>query len=49
MKKEALFYEKLGNKKTGCRLCPHKCTISDGKVGICGVRKNTAGTLHTLI
>lgn len=49
MKKEALFYEKLDKQKIGCRLCPHNCTISDGKVGICGVRKNTAGTLHTLI
>jgi pyruvate formate lyase activating enzyme len=24
-----------------CRLCPHNCKISEGRTGICGVRKNT--------
>ena len=30
-------------------LCPHRCTISEGKRGICGVRKNKKGELNTMI
>ena len=42
--KEALFYTK-SNEKLTCFLCPHECEISDGKFGICRVRKNENGTL----
>lgn len=28
-----------------CALCPHRCSIAQGKVGICGVRGNRGGTL----
>ncbi len=28
-----------------CGLCPHRCRISEGKAGICGVRENRGGTL----
>jgi pyruvate formate lyase activating enzyme len=49
MQKEALYYEKLDKQRVGCRLCPHNCTIAEGKVGICGVRRNLEGSLHTLI
>lgn len=45
---EAMFYEKLKENKVKCTLCPHKCTITDGKTGICGVRKNINGTLFAL-
>ncbi len=31
-----------------CDLCAHRCKIHDGKTGICGVRKNTGGTLVPL-
>ncbi|WAI02619.1 AmmeMemoRadiSam system radical SAM enzyme [Methanogenium organophilum] len=31
-----------------CDLCAHRCKIHDGKTGICGVRKNIAGTLTPL-
>ncbi|UCE39224.1 MAG: AmmeMemoRadiSam system radical SAM enzyme [Thermoplasmata archaeon] len=47
--KEAMFWEKLENNKIECTLCPHRCTISQGKRGICGVRENQKGTLNTLI
>jgi len=47
--KEALFYEKLDNGKVRCHLCPHNCNISDGKTGICGVRKNQKGKLYSLV
>ncbi len=47
--KEALFYNKLENKKVKCFLCAHNCLISDGKFGICGVRENHGGTLYSLV
>ncbi|MEM3444661.1 MAG: AmmeMemoRadiSam system radical SAM enzyme [Thermoplasmata archaeon] len=45
----ALFWEKKENKAVRCNLCPHHCTIQNGKRGICGVRENRDGELHTLI
>lgn len=47
--KEALFYDKLKEKKVQCRLCPWECIIFDGKLGVCGVRKNENGVLYSLI
>ena len=47
--KEAMLYEKLGDKKVLCNLCQHRCKIADGKLGICGVRKNQEGKLYTLV
>jgi pyruvate formate lyase activating enzyme len=32
-----------------CRLCPRRCAVADGERGYCGVRRNTAGTLFTLV
>ena len=49
MKKEAMLYEKLDNKRVHCYLCSHECKIKNARVGICGVRQNTEGILHTLI
>ncbi|NLI23724.1 MAG: AmmeMemoRadiSam system radical SAM enzyme [Bacteroidales bacterium] len=45
--KEALFYEKLDDQRVHCLLCPHHCVISEGKYGICRVRKNAGGVLYT--
>ena len=45
--KEALYYEKLGNRRVKCRLCPYECAIPDGGRGACGVRINKDGTLYT--
>lgn len=36
--KRALFWKNLGNGKISCELCPHRCVLSDGQVGICRVR-----------
>ncbi len=47
--KEAMFYERLEDKKLRCRLCPHFCRISPGKRGICGVRENREGILYSLV
>jgi pyruvate formate lyase activating enzyme len=47
--KQARFWEKAAGDKVRCTLCPHHCLIADGKVGVCGVRKNYGGTLITLV
>lgn len=46
--KEALYYESLDEDKVKCTLCPHNCIIRPDKTGICGVRRNTRGTLYSL-
>jgi pyruvate formate lyase activating enzyme len=47
--KEAAFYTKADGGKVHCALCPHRCRIEPGDVGICGVRRNDGGTLHSLV
>ncbi|MEA3346897.1 MAG: AmmeMemoRadiSam system radical SAM enzyme [Candidatus Auribacterota bacterium] len=47
--KEALFYQKLEGSKIKCNLCSHRCVISPGKRGICGVKENREGTLYSLV
>lgn len=48
-KREAMFYEKLPDKKVKCFLCPHNCIIAPKRWGVCGVRQNIDGTLYTHI
>jgi pyruvate formate lyase activating enzyme len=43
--KEAAYYDALDDGKVLCRLCPHGCTIAEGRTGRCGVRENRAGML----
>ena len=45
----ALLYTKLPESNVRCDLCAHRCTIADTKKGICQVRENRNGTLHTLV
>jgi len=47
--KEAMLYEKLDGDNVRCGLCQHRCRISKGHVGICGVRRNVGGTLMSLV
>ncbi|MBW2040045.1 MAG: AmmeMemoRadiSam system radical SAM enzyme [Deltaproteobacteria bacterium] len=47
--KEAYLYEKLSGGKVRCHLCHHRCTIADGKRGLCYVRENRGGTLYSLV
>ena len=48
--KEAMFFKQEDKNKTvRCHLCPHRCRIRDGKVGICMVRKNENGKLYSLV
>ncbi len=46
---EARLYEKLDEDKVRCNLCAHRCTIHEGKRGICEVRMNKGGTLYSLV
>jgi len=46
--KEAILYEKLEGNKVKCAVCNHRCTIAEGRRGICRVRENQGGTLYTL-
>jgi len=47
--KEAYLYKKLEDKKVRCHLCNHRCIITDGQRGVCGVRENHSGTLVSLV
>lgn len=47
--KEALLYEKLADGRVRCNLCAHRCLIAPGRKGVCMVRENRAGVLHTLV
>ena len=45
--KLALFWQ-IKDNKIQCQLCNHYCLISEGKTGICSVRKNIKGKLYAL-
>jgi pyruvate formate lyase activating enzyme len=49
MMKEAMLYEQLEKNEVGCNLCARRCTIRDGGVGFCLVRKNEGGKLYSLV
>jgi pyruvate formate lyase activating enzyme len=41
----ARFYSVGNNQVVNCNLCPHACNISEGKTGVCKVRRNLQGRL----
>jgi len=47
--KPARMWEKLNDHRVQCLLCPNGCQIDEGERGLCRVRKNIRGSLHTLI
>ena len=49
MEHEALYYNKLKEKKVHCQLCPNYCTITPGNYGKCKARKNIDGKLYSMI
>ncbi len=49
MIKEAMLYEKLADFRVQCSICAHRCTISPGRRGRCGVRENKDGILYSLV
>lgn len=46
--KEAMYYKTEDGKRVRCLLCPHRCIIDDGGLGICRARKNDGGRLYSL-
>ncbi len=46
---EARLYQRLERQTVRCDLCHHRCVIEPGQTGICGVRLNVDGTLHSLV
>ena len=49
MIREAMLYEKLGDKSVHCNLCAHRCIIKQDRRGVCGVRENKDGILYSLV
>lgn len=47
--KEALWYKNISDNRVRCDMCNHRCVITDGSRGICGVRENKKGTLYSLV
>lgn len=47
--KQAYLYDALGDGRVQCHLCNHRCEIKPGRRGICHVRRNDQGVLHTLV
>jgi pyruvate formate lyase activating enzyme len=43
--RKADYFEKFGNDKVRCTLCPHYCILSVNQTGLCLGRKNIAGEL----
>jgi hypothetical protein len=48
MIKKAMFFEVLADQEVPCCLCAHACRIKSGRRGVCGIRENREGTLHSL-
>lgn len=46
--KEAMLYQRLDDGIVQCAVCNHRCRISEGSRGICGVRENRGGKLYAL-
>ncbi|MEW6610447.1 MAG: AmmeMemoRadiSam system radical SAM enzyme [Patescibacteria group bacterium] len=47
--REAVLYKKLDTKGVQCVACAWRCTIAEGKRGVCGVRQNVGGSLQLLV
>ncbi len=45
--KKAAYVEQGKNSEAICHLCPHHCTVREGKSGICRVRTNHGGILYS--
>ena len=47
--KKCDLFKKEAGRKVRCMACSHKCLISEGNAGICGVRQNKNGVLYLLV
>ena len=46
---EAMFYQRMEDGAVVCNLCSHHCHVAPGRRGLCGVRENRQGRLHSLV
>ncbi|MFH1626450.1 MAG: AmmeMemoRadiSam system radical SAM enzyme [Pseudomonadota bacterium] len=47
--KEVIYYEKLGDQRIQCKVCPKECKIADLERGYCGNKENRGGKYYTLV
>jgi pyruvate formate lyase activating enzyme len=47
--RKAMFQQPEGEGRVRCGLCRFRCSIADGRRGLCGVRENREGVLYTLV
>jgi len=45
----AMHWEARAGGMVRCGLCPHRCMLSEGQIGICRARKNEGGKLYSLV
>ncbi len=48
MVREALLYERRPGARVQCHVCQWRCVINPGKTGVCRVRENRDGVMHTV-
>lgn len=46
---EAMLYEQLPENRVRCNLCGRRCTVPEGALGFCLVRRNEGGRLYSLV
>lgn len=46
MKRKAMYFDRQGSSLV-CKLCPHRCKLTEGRRGICGVRFVQGSALYT--
>ena len=46
---QAKYYEVLNHNIVRCNLCPNRCILSEGQIGLCRARKNIEGELYSLV
>jgi pyruvate formate lyase activating enzyme len=47
--KEVRHYRKLDGGNVSCYTCAHRCTVAEGRRGVCGVMENRGGVLYSLV
>ncbi len=48
MRRAEFFVSEPEKQYVTCVLCPNRCAVKEGRTGVCRVRKNVGGVLHTL-
>ena len=46
--REAMLYEKLPGSRARCNVCQWRCVINRDRLGVCRMRQNRDGVIHTM-